>query len=535
MEKGNSDVEELLEEVFGKSSKLDKNEMLKKIMDHCRKVVGDTEEVGNIGKPVKDVEDGGCTKLNPTATTLERVRKTATYDMSKNGKPMYSITLNKAIYLFNNIEIYYLGHGDTFKKYYLNLNNGIPTSNISIKELESILLSSRFSNIIDFNQQRYLFDTEFKMPGMYKVIPDIVLLMGDYVPTDFPRPEKLIKDVTVTNFYNLVNPSVFTDLNFRKGMENRTSSLLSLFDPLNPLSDIKPGSVVFGQKICYVDYVNNVFTFTSEKIEDQELYRFSFRNEMELIVNVDNYLGNLNGSIDSMFVLTKKACAKLKANLLFQEIKFEICEFIGEGDIGPKVDITQKPSSDNLLKTLYYIDVKDGEVIYSKDKFVSVSGYYVVNPITSKANSQLTNYLRGLVNDGLNKIFPPTFFMTLATTLYFANEYKNPELVFELVKEDKTNEPVDSNAKKDNEILYLRVYQNKLGTTLLPQSNKTLYRISDNNNALSIKKLSTWISAMHQGEDKKYNYKNILITASALKKLRQEEIFGEMNFEEVVK
>ncbi len=536
LEKSNNDVDDLLEEVFGKSIKLDKTEMLKKIMDHCRKMFDGTEA---IGKPIKDVEDGGCSKLNPTATTLERVRKTATYDMSKNGKPMYSITLNKAIYLFNNIEIYYLGHGDTFKKYYLNLNNGIPTSNISIKELESILLSSRFSNIIDFNQQRYLFDTEFKMPGMYKVIPDIVLLMGDYVPTDFPSPEKLIKDVTVTNFYNLVNPSVFTDLNFRKGMKNRTSSLLSSFDPFQ---NIKPGSAVFEQKICYVDYVNNMFTADNKRIEGQELYRISLGNEMLLLTEVNDYLRNLIGTNDTIFVLTKKACTRLKANILFQELKFEVCKFIGEGDNGPKVNVSQKPSSDNILKTSYYIDVKNGEVIYSQEKFVSVSGYYVVNPIASKANSQLTNYLRGLIKDGLNNIFPSTFFMTLAATLYFTNGYSNPELVFELVKEDKTN-GVESDylniwePTKEKEFLYLAVFQNKLkaslGSTLNKQSKKMLYKISDDNKTSNIKKLSTWINAMHQGDDKEYSYKDILITASALKKLRQEEAFEEMNFEEV--
>lgn len=319
-------IDDMLEEVFdilfkkefsNKNTSSNNKESLKKIFEYGRNNFTGDE---NIGKPIRDVEDGGCSKLNQVATTLERVRKTATYDMSKNGKPMYSITLNKSIYLFNNIEIYYLDYTGKYRKYYLNLDsNGIPTSNIPIKELESLLLNNNFSNVVDFNQQRYLFDTEVKMPGLYKVIPDIVLLIGNNVPANFPNPGKLIKDVTVTNFYNLVNPGLFSDLTFKRGMESRT--------------------------------------------------------------------------------------------------------------------------------------------------------------------------------------------------------------------EDKTNNSVVS----DNEILYLRVYQNKLSTTLIPQSNKTLYRISDNNNALSIKKLSTWISAMHQGEDKKYTYKDILITTSALKRLRQEEIFGEMNFEEVVK
>ena len=431
----NNVIDELLEEVFDKLFKKDVNskdttsnnkESLKKIFEYGRNKVTGNE---NIGKPVKDIEDSGSSKLNQVATTLERVRKTATYDMSKNGKPMYSITLNKSIYLFNNIEIYYLDHMSRYRKYYLNLDsNGITSSNINIRDLESILLNNQFSNVIDFNQQRYLFDTEVKMSGLYKVIPDIVLLIGSNVPTDFPHPEKLIKDVKISNFYNLVNPGLFTDLTFKRGIENRAASLTKETPYVSPFMErtidkyrkenlFRPVSL--DKNLCYVDYVKDTFTFNYNKIENHDLYELSFRTETSKKIYVENYLHSISHKDGFEFVLTKCAAEALK----------------------------------NRFKS-------DGD-----------------------------------------------------------------DLIFNLC----------SHGKKDNEILYLRVYQNKLSTTLLPQTNKTLYRISDNNNALSIKKLSTWISAMHQGEDKKYSYKDILITTSALKKLRQEETFGEMNFEEVDK
>ena len=89
-------------EFSNKDTSSNNKESLEKVFEYGRnKFTGDEE----IAKPIRDVEDGGCSKL--ATTTLESVRKTATYDMSKNGKPMYSITLNKTIYLFNNIEIYF--------------------------------------------------------------------------------------------------------------------------------------------------------------------------------------------------------------------------------------------------------------------------------------------------------------------------------------------------------------------------------------------------------------------------------------------
>ena len=421
-------IDDMLEEVFdilfkkefsNKNTSSNNKESLKKIFEYGRNNFTGDE---NIGKPIRDVEDGGCSKLNQVATTLERVRKTATYDMSKNGKPMYSITLNKSIYLFNSIEIYYLGHGGTFKKYYLNLgSNGIPSSNISMQDLVSILLNHKFSNVIDFNQQRYLFDIEVNIPGMYKVIPDIVLLMGDNIPTDFPNSEKLIKDVEVTNFYNLVNPVMFTTFTFKKGMENRTSTLIGAVEVPNvkPFDNMKNNESSF----CYVDFVKDTFTFTKNKIEDRDLFALSYANtDINKIIKAESYLCSIGNVECSNFLLTNVAMEALKNRF--------------------------KSDGDDINFNLYSHGKKDNV---------------------------------------------------------------------------------------DNKILYLRVYQNKLSTTLLPQTNKTLYRISDDNNALSIKKLSTWISAMHQGKDKKYSYKDILITTSALKKLRQEETFGEMNFEEVDK
>ncbi len=333
--KGNTDVDELLEEVFGKSIKLDKTEMLKKIMDHCRKVVGDTEEIGNkfthefaskgiisevskdISKPIKDVEDGGAARINQIGTTLERVKKLATYDLSVNNEPLFSLKIGKDIFLFNNIEVYYKTEDGKFHKFYLNIDkNGMIQSNVSIKEFEMYLLNNSFYNIVDFDQQRYLTNTSSSMPGVITIMADVMLLAPIGITSDFPKVEKLGNVKSILNFERFVSPSHYRTLIDKKDMKNRTSSL-------------------------------------------------------------------------------------------------------------------------------------------------------------------------------------------------------------------------------EKEFLYLSVYQNKLraslGSTLNQQSKKMLYKISDNNNTLSIKKLSTWISAMHQGEDKKYNYKDILITASALKKLRQEETFGKMNFEEVDK
>lgn len=541
-------------------------EMLKKIMDHCRKVVGDTEEIGNkfthefaskgiisevskdISKPIKDVETNYWSKINQIGTTLERVKKIATYDLSVNNEPTFSLKIGKDIFLFNSIEAYFRDGFGKFHNYYLYIDqNGMMQSNISIKEFELFLLSNSFYNIIDFDQQRYLINTNPSMPGTIRFNSDIILLREckDF-HRDFPRVEKLGFVKGIEKFDRLISPNYYRELIVKKGVEKRYSSLLGENKEQNN------NDASFIQNICYVDFVkNHLFTFSSNKIEGQELYRISLANDMNLLIDTENYLFNHIGSgkdPSTIFVLTKTACDALKTQIQFQdrgEIKFEICdeicEFIGVGNISPKVNVSQKTFDNNNLSIasengnpIVYFDVYEDDVKKVLKAFNELSNeaekLYTLDGSISKDNLAVIHKLNAVVNKEIPNV---QYFITEKGKKFLEDTNHHVKLNFDLVR-DYTTDNINVN---DKEFLYLSVYQNKLkvslGTNLNQQSKKILYKISDKNDTLSIKNLSSWISAMYQGEDKKYSYKDILITALALKKLRQEEVFDEMNFEEV--